>query len=54
MFRLDHFSVNCIIKMLNLKVNDPLNTASESNMFGTLIKFALVEIKRLITMNPGK
>ena len=25
MFCLEHFSLNCIIKMLNLKVNDPLN-----------------------------
>ena len=26
MFCLDHFSLHCIIKMLNLKVNDPLKS----------------------------
>ena len=27
MFCLDHFSLHCIIKMLNFKVNDPLKLA---------------------------
>ena len=35
MFCLDHFSLHRIIKMLNFKVNDPLND-EPLNTFGTL------------------
>ena len=43
MFCLDNFSLDCIIKMLNLKVNDPLNCYFFDNMKISLL-FSLFNI----------
>ena len=51
MFYLDHFSLDCIIKMLNLKVNDPLkeNLNLSSRVQSLMVKtYYQMNLKKIV------